>query len=104
MKGFSTHTTDLSHFAAMRDPLRRWSSTVLHFRHEREGALSRLEGYAPIDNDEVAEELWSTRYDGSDTDKEYEGSEDDGRLPKFLPWVERLRSYQADGKLPLSEE
>ena len=106
--GINVHTTDWPNFEAMRGPLRRWSGTVLHFRHEREGALGQLEGYTPMDNDEIAEELWSTRYDWSDTEEESiqdgRSEEDAWRLPKFLPWAERLQIYQTGGKLPLTEE
>ena len=53
----------------MRGPLRRWSGAVLYFRHKREGALGQLEGYTSIDNNEIAEKLWSTRHDWSDIDQ-----------------------------------
>ena len=67
---------------------------MLNSKWERRAVKTIVRGYVPLDNDDIAEELWFLRY-------ELPGPENErGLLEEFVPWKQRKEIYRQDRNLP----
>ena len=74
--------------------IRAWANHVLNSKWERRAARTRVRGYVPLDNDDIAKELWFLRY-------KLPGPENErGLLEEFVPWEQRKKIYRQDRDLP----
>ena len=67
---------------------------MLNSKWERRAVRTRVRGYVPLDNDDIAEKLWFLRYELPGP-----GNERD-LLEEFVPWEQCKEIYRQDRDLP----